>query len=195
MEDLVNALGVELAVLVVAAPALRLLGALGVRRFTDWPACAAHAMAAMLVLTGIVRFVPDSMAAMPSAEELARMVPPFVPFPLAMVYLTGVLELLIAVGLVLARTRWSAGVGLAVLLPLLLPANIYAALNDIPLNGAEATPLWIRIPQQAAYVAIALWIAKSADSAGARRLLKAVPGLPGRLRGWRTGVKAVRGSG
>lgn len=172
MEDLINTLGAEFVVLVAAAPALRLLGALGIRRFTDWPACAAHAMAAMLVLTGIVRFVPDSVAAMPSAEELARMVPPFVPFPLAMVYLTGVLELLIAVGLVLARTRWSAAIGLAILLPLLLPANIYAALNDIPLNGAEATPLWIRVPQQAAYIAIALWIAQSADSTRARRLLK-----------------------
>lgn len=171
MEDLIDTLGAETVVLIASAPALRLLGTLGVRRFARWPDCAAHAMAAMLVLTGIVRFVPDSVAVMPSAEELARMVPPFVPFPLAMVYLTGVLELLIAVGLVLAPTRWAAAVGLAVLLPLLLPANIYAALNDIPLNGVEATPLWIRIPQQAAYIAIALWIARSADSAPARRLL------------------------
>ncbi|TDB84183.1 hypothetical protein E1264_25520 [Actinomadura sp. KC216] len=175
MEGFINALGVESIVLVVAAPALRLLGALGVRRFTDWTVCAAYAMAAMLVLTGMVRFVPDSVASMPSAQELARMVPPFVPFPLAMVYLTGVLELLIAVGLVVTRTRWSAAAGLAVMLPLLLPANIYAALNDIPLNGAEATPLWLRIPQQAAYIAIAVWIARSADSTEARRLLR-IPG-------------------
>ncbi|WUH99637.1 hypothetical protein OHR68_40140 [Spirillospora sp. NBC_00431] len=175
MEDLINAIGIEFVVLVVSAPALRLLGVLGVRRFTDWSACVAHAMAGMLVLTGVVRFVPDSVAAMPSAEELARMVPPFVPFPLAMVYLSGVLELLIAAGLVMARTRWSAAAGLALMLPLLLPANIYAALNDIPLNGAEATPLWFRIPQQAAYVAIALWIARSADTTGVRRLLKLVP--------------------
>ncbi|MFB4314914.1 hypothetical protein [Actinomadura sp. 21ATH] len=172
MEDFANTLGVEFIVLVIAAPVLRLLGALGVRRFADWPACAAHAMAAMLVLTGVVRFVPDSVAGMPSAEELARMVPPFVPFPLAMVYLTGVLELLIAAGLVRTSTRWGAAAGLAVLLPLLLPANIYAALNDIPLNGAEATPLWFRIPQQAAYIAVALWIAHSADSTRARSLLR-----------------------
>ncbi|MFD0857148.1 hypothetical protein ACFQ07_33390 [Actinomadura adrarensis] len=171
MEDLINAIGPETLVAVAVAPVLRLLGALGVRRFVDWPACAAHAMAFYLVLTGMVRFVPDSVAAMPSAEELARMVPPFVPFPLAMVYLTGVLELLIAVGLVLTRTRWFAAVGLAVMLPLLLPANIYAALNDIPLNGVEATPLWIRIPQQLAYIAIAVWIARSADSTRARRPL------------------------
>ncbi|MGH3243851.1 MAG: DoxX family protein [Spirillospora sp.] len=171
MEDFFETLGAEFAVLVISLPALRLLGALGVRRFADWPVCAAHAMAIMLVVTGSVRFVPDSVAATPSADDLAQMVPPFVPFPLAMVYLTAVLELLIAVGLVMNRTRWSAAVGLAVLMPLLLPANINAALNDIPLNGAEATPLWIRVPQQAAYFAIALWVAKSADSAGARRLL------------------------
>ncbi|WP_019630166.1 DoxX family protein [Actinomadura atramentaria] len=171
MQEFIDTIGVETVVLVVAAPVLRLLGALGVRRFARWPVCAAHAMAAMLVLTGIVRFAPDSVSVMPSAEDLARMVPPFVPFPLAMVYVTGVLELLIAVGLVLAPTRWISAVGLAVLLPLLLPANIYAALNDIPLNGVEPTPLWVRIPQQAVFVAIAVWIACTADD---KRVWKAV---------------------
>ncbi|MEV4258456.1 hypothetical protein AB0J52_35320 [Spirillospora sp. NPDC049652] len=168
MQDFVDIIGAEVILSVAVALVLRTLGALGVRRFAAWPVCAAHAMALMLVLTGGARFIPDSVEGVPSAEELARMVPPPVPFPLAMVYLTGVLELLIAVGLVLAPTRRVAALGLALMLPLLLPANIYAALNDIPLNGAEATPLWARIPQQLAYIAIALWIARSAEPRGLR---------------------------
>ncbi|MGH3371549.1 MAG: DoxX family protein, partial [Nocardioidaceae bacterium] len=106
-------------VLVVALGVFRLSGALGVRRFATWPASAAHALAVMLVLTGTVHFVPESVTVMPDRGDLVRMVPPFVPFADAMVYLTGVLELLGAVGLVVSATRWAAGIGLAALYVLL----------------------------------------------------------------------------
>ena len=87
------------------------------------------------------------------------MVPPFLPFADALVYLTGVLELLGAAGLVLAATRWPAGYALAALFVTLLPANIYAAVADVPFAGGEATPLWQRIPEQILYIAVALWVA------------------------------------
>jgi uncharacterized membrane protein len=74
------------------------------------------------------------------------MVPPFVPFPAAMVYLSGVLELAGAAGLVLARTRRAAGFCLALLFVCLLPANIHG----------DLTPLWIRVPEQILYIAVAL---------------------------------------
>ncbi|WP_326824770.1 hypothetical protein [Streptosporangium sp. NBC_01756] len=45
---------------------------------------------------------------------------------------------------------------------LLLPANVYAALADVPFNGGEASPLWFRIPEQALYIAVALWGTRSA---------------------------------
>jgi uncharacterized membrane protein len=95
----------------------------------------------------------------PTHADLVPMVPPFVPFPDAMVYLTGVLELLGALGLVLAATRRPAGIALAALFVVMLPANIHAALADIPLDGAAATPLWARIPEQFVYIAVALWAA------------------------------------
>jgi uncharacterized membrane protein len=88
------------------------------------------------------------------------MVPPFVPFPGAMIYLTGVLELLGAVGLFLTRTRRPAGLGLAALFVVMLPANIYIAVSDVPFNGAPATPLWARIPEQVLYIGVALWAAE-----------------------------------
>jgi uncharacterized membrane protein len=76
-----------------------------------------------------------------------------------MVYLTGVLELLGAAGLFRTRTRRAAGLGLTALFVVMLPANIYAAVSDIPFNGAPATPLWARIPEQALYIGAALWAA------------------------------------
>jgi uncharacterized membrane protein len=161
---------IVLIVLVVATAGFRLIGALGVRRFGTWSASAAHGMAVMLVLTASAHFVPASVSVMPNHADLVRMVPPFVPFASATVYATGLLELLGAVGLVFASTRWAAGMGLAALYVLLLPANIYAAVADVPFQGGEPTPLLQRIPEQVLYIAIALWVSRSADPAVARRM-------------------------
>ena len=149
-------------VLVLATAAFRALGALGVRRFASWPVSAAHAMAVMLLFTASAHFVPSSVTMMPNHADMVRMVPPFLPFEDALVYLTGVFELLGAAGLVVAATRKPAAYALAALFVALLPANIYAAVADVPFAGGEATPLWQRIPEQILYIAVALWVARTA---------------------------------
>ncbi|GAA0950826.1 hypothetical protein [Nonomuraea longicatena] len=144
-------------VLVVALLVFRGLGALGVRRFATWPAAGAHALAVMLVITAAAHFVPESVTVMPNHGDMVRMVPPFVPFPGAVVLLTGVLELLGAAGLVTTRFRRPAGVALAVLFLAMLPANIHAALAEVPMAGQAATPLWLRVPEQIVFIVVALW--------------------------------------
>jgi uncharacterized membrane protein len=52
-------------------------------------------------------------------------VPPYIPWPLAAVYVSGVFELLGALGLISAATRPWAGVGLLLLIVCVSPANIY----------------------------------------------------------------------
>ncbi|MEV4292130.1 hypothetical protein AB0K40_42050 [Nonomuraea bangladeshensis] len=146
-------------VLLVATLAFRSLGALGVARFATWRVSAAHGLAVMLVMTASAHFVPASVTFMPNHADMVAMVPPFVPFPAFVVYLTGVLELAGAAGLVLERTRKAAGICLALLFAAMLPANVYAALNDVTLGGEPATPLWQRVPEQVLYIAIALWAA------------------------------------
>jgi uncharacterized membrane protein len=148
-------------VLLVATLVFRLLGVLGVARFTTWRVSAAHGLAVMLVMTASAHFVPAGVTFMPNHADMVAMVPPFVPFPAFMVYLTGVLELAGAVGLMLERTRKAAGVCLAVLFVAMLPANVHAALNDVTLGGEPATPLWQRVPEQVLYIGIALWAART----------------------------------
>ncbi|WP_405763375.1 hypothetical protein OG234_32970 [Streptomyces sp. NBC_01420] len=157
------------SLMLLAVPTLvfRLLGALGVRRFASWRAALVHGLAGLFVASGAAHFVPDGGGVMPSHDDLTAMVPPFVPLPHLVVYGTGALELLGAAGLVRAATRPVAGICLAVLLVLMLPANVYAALEDVPLDGDPATPLWFRIPEQAVYIAVALLAAGEGD--GARR--------------------------
>ena len=149
-------------VLVLETVVFRTLGAFGVRRFASWPVSAAHAMAVMLLFTASAHFVPGDVTVMPNHDDMVRMVPPFLPFAGALVYLTGVLELLGAAGLVITATRKPAGYALAALFVTLLPANIYAAVDDVPFAGGEATPLWQRIPEQILYIAVALWVARTA---------------------------------
>lgn len=152
-----------LVLLVVVLFGLRFAGALGLRRFAAWPPCAAYALALMLIITGTTHFIPDGFAdtPIPTHADFVAIVPSFVPFPGLMVYVTGVLELAGAVGLLRTRTRRWAGLGLAALFVLLIPANLYAALAEIPFHGAPATPLWARIPEQMLYIAAALLAATS----------------------------------
>ncbi|MGZ0149963.1 DoxX family protein [Kribbella sp. WER1] len=149
-------------VLILGAVGFRALGALGVRRFASRPVAAAHAMAVMLVLTASAHFVPAGVTVMPNHADMVRMVPPFLPYADALVYVTGVLELLGAAGLVVTATRKPAAYALAALFVALLPANIHAAVAHVPFAGGAATPLCQRIPEQILYLAVALWIARSA---------------------------------
>jgi uncharacterized membrane protein len=146
-------------VLLISFLAMRGLGALGVRRFATWRASAAHGLALMLLMTASAHFVPGDVTAMPNHDDLVAMVPPAVPLASAVVYLTGVLELLGAVGLVVERTRRPAGICLALLFVAMLPANIYAAVEGVEFAGAPPTPLWQRVPEQVLYIAFALWSA------------------------------------
>jgi uncharacterized membrane protein len=154
-------------VLAGALIGFRLLGWLGLSRFATWHVCAAHALPVMLLLTASAHFVPATVTAMPNHADLVRMVPPFVPFPSAAVYGTGVLELLGALGLVIGATRRPAAFGLAALFALLLPANICAAIAGVPFHGGDASPLWLRVPEQALYMGVALWVAYGATSPAA----------------------------
>lgn len=150
-----------LMMFVVPTLVLRLLGLAGVRRFATWRVAAAYGLAFLFTMTGLAHFVPDSVTVMPSHSDLVAVVPSAIPFPEFAVYATGVLELAGAAGLLFAGTRRWAGLGLAALLVVMVPANIYAAVENIPLNGEPPTPLWFRIPEQIVYFAVALWVAQA----------------------------------
>lgn len=73
--------------------------------------------------------------------------PEWVPFRKAIVYVSGVMEIALAIGLFMKRTRVVTGFLIAVFLVLVFPVNIYMAWTaenyDLP-----AAALWIRLPLQ-----------------------------------------------
>ena len=131
---------------------LRGLGALGVSALATWRASACYALAVMFVFTSTAHFTKLK-------HDLAAMVPPAFPKPLTIVYVTGVFEILGAVGLLLPQLRMYAACGLVALLTAMFPANIRAARHHLKLAGRDATPLWLRVPMQPLFIALLLWSA------------------------------------
>jgi uncharacterized membrane protein len=90
-------------------------------------------------------------------HDLARMIPAYFPRPLLIVYITGVLELLGAAGLVLPQFRGLAGICLIALLVGMFIANVNAAQRGVTLRGKPPTPLWLRAPMQILFIALLWW--------------------------------------
>jgi len=104
------------------------------------------------LIAGVLHFVLD--------DAFAKIVPPLLPYPLQIVWLTGVMELMFAAGLLLRRHLMLTGILLSLYLLAVLPANIYMAIEDIPLGeGGPLGPvaLWIRVALQFPLIALILW--------------------------------------
>ncbi len=97
--------------------------------------------------------------------DLAAMIPPPLTGALWLIYLTGVLEMAGAIGLLARRLRRPAAWGLLALLVALFPANVYAALAGVTLGGAAATSLWLRAPLQAFWIAVLWWTSLTGPAA------------------------------
>jgi uncharacterized membrane protein len=95
-------------------------------------------------------------------DDFVRIVPAWLPAPLALVYVSGACEILGGLGLLLLRTRRAAAMGLVALYVAVFPANVNLAVHQLPLE-ARALPtwaLWARLPLQALFVAWALYVQK-----------------------------------
>ena len=94
------------------------------------------------LFTGVGHFI--------KTEEMAGMLPLSVPYRTELVYFTGILELLGAIGVWIPRLTQLTGFLLILMLIAILPANIYSAINRVNFGGHEAGPVYllVRIPFQ-----------------------------------------------
>src|SRR5262245_42556108 len=111
---------IPFVLLMISLIIFRTLGALGFDMFASWPDAARFALAVLFTFTAATRLTP-------MREDLIRMVPRWLPYPRALVYLTGLLELAGAIGLVVPTLQRLAGLGLTALLVAMFPANVNAA--------------------------------------------------------------------
>ena len=99
-------------------------------------------LALLFVFTGIGHFI--------ETQPMAAMLPPAIPFRVAIIYATGVVELALAAALVNRSTSRLASWCVIGFLALALPANIYAALERVPMGAHALGPVYLlaRVPLQ-----------------------------------------------
>lgn len=110
------------------------------------------AMSVMLLFTALGHFV--------LREGMAKMLPPVIPFAVPVILVTGFLEMLAAVGLLIPELRAFTAKALILFFILILPANIYAASQKLNYEkGSNDGPgwkyLWFRIPLQLFFI---IWV-------------------------------------
>ncbi|TSB45467.1 DoxX family protein [Alkalicoccobacillus porphyridii] len=116
-----------------------------------------YAFALLFIVAGIAHFTLD--------DGFARMFPEWVPFKYPIVYITGVMEWILAIMLLIKRTRRVAGILTAIYLVAVFPANIYMAIAEIPAPWETYTDpliLWIRFLFQPLLICWVLFVSKKA---------------------------------
>ena len=113
-------------------------------------------MACMLFFTAIGHFA--------FSDGMSAMIPSFVPFKKALVFVTGIMEIMLAIGLLFPQYQKVFAWTSILFLFMVLPANIKAALEHInyqtgKMDGRGPTYLWFRVPLQLFYMG---WIYFSA---------------------------------
>ncbi|WP_242510058.1 DoxX family protein [Hymenobacter persicinus] len=108
-----------------------------------------YALALAFIGVGVLHFL--------FAKQFARIVPPYLPAPMLLVYLSGAAEVAGGLGLLGAAIRRWASWGLIALLVAVFPANVYM----LQAHGAGfAVPLWalwLRLPLQLVLMAWVWW--------------------------------------
>lgn len=108
------------------------------------------AAAVMFVLIGAMHLVKPG--------KLSYMIESWLPYATQLVLLSGVLEIILGLGLLFPSSEIYAAWGLMILLVLMFPANIYVAVKQLPPPGglpAKAWYTWSRLAFQPVYI---LWV-------------------------------------
>lgn len=143
-EDNMKPLVVLLSSFVIAIFAIKI-----VNKDYNFALSARIAMSVMLCFTAIGHFV--------FTKGMSMMIPQFIPFKTNFVYLTGLFEILLAIGLLFPKFKVISGWSLIVILLLMLPANIYASIHHVnyqkgTFEGNGLSYLWFRVPLQLLFI-------------------------------------------
>jgi uncharacterized membrane protein len=143
---------VPLVVLVVSFAVLRCVGLLGITALNEVDLPLRVALCLMFLVTASAHWGKGR-------ADLVRMVPEALRHAGALVSVTGVLEILGALGLLVRVTARPAALCLAALLVVLFPANIRAAREGLTILGRPALGVPLRGAIQAIFLAALVVVA------------------------------------
>ena len=109
-------------------------------------------MAAFYSVAGVMHFAHP--------EYYLPMMPPYLPWHAALIFLSGVAELGLGIAVLVPWLRHWAAWGIILLLIAIFPANIHIALHNVPVFGAQEGAgiwNWVRLPLQGVLILWAWW--------------------------------------
>lgn len=106
----------------------------------------------LFIVAGTIHFV--------APDFYVKIMPPYLPWHLELVYLSGVCEVLLGALLLVPRTMTLAAWGLIALLIAVFPANLHMALHAEEFPSLAPAALWLRLPLQGVLIAWAFWFTR-----------------------------------
>jgi uncharacterized membrane protein len=99
-------------------------------------------LAVFFVMAGLLHFF--------FPEPYSRIIPPFLPMPRLLVFISGIAEIAGGAGLLVPEFQRVAAYGLVLLLLAVFPANIYMAVAHVQFPGwlGRSWVQWLRLPLQ-----------------------------------------------
>jgi len=125
----------------------------------SWPKRIALLLAAIFYIgAGILHFT--------KTEFYLRIVPPYIPWHLTMVWISGICEIVGGLALLIPSVRRAAAWGIVCLLVAVFPANIYMATDPVAVGATSLSPLvlWGRLPLQFVFVWWVLWVSRDSQA-------------------------------
>lgn len=114
-----------------------------------------YLLCVFFVLAGLNHFISPSF--------YMRIMPPYLPWHLFLIYLSGFFEIALGVLLLAPSYTRAAAWGLIALLVAVFPANIQMAINPQLYPDISPALLWLRLPLQAVFMAWAYWFTRPAE--------------------------------
>lgn len=109
-------------------------------------------LAGLFVAAGVLHFARP--------QVFVSVMPPYLPWHLELVYLSGAIEIALGVLVLVPRTRRLAAWGLIALLIAVFPAHIHAAMNPELFPMFPPAVIWARMPFQGVLIAWAWWFTR-----------------------------------
>nr|MBA2737372.1 DoxX family membrane protein [Pyrinomonadaceae bacterium] len=105
-------------------------------------------------------FVPAGINHFINADFYLKIMPPVLPAPLFLVYLSGIFEIALGITLLLPKFTRLAAWGLIALLIAVFPANVYMAMNTGLFPEFNPTAIYLRLPLQIVLIAWAYYFTR-----------------------------------
>ena len=123
---------------------------------------------ALRVVFGVF-FVVAGVTHFTNQAFFTSIVPPYLPWPVALVVVSGVAEIALGSALVFPQASRLAGWGLIALLIAVFPANVHMAMHPALYPTTSPTALLIRLPLQGVLIALAYWFTRPGARGAPRR--------------------------